>query len=217
MAGHLIQEKKRKIEEGVKSGTEYAGKDLLSLLCMYQSNDHTCCNFIFIWPVKANMAKDLPSDHRISDEDMLNNINTFMFAGSDTSSLTLTWTLLLLAQHPAVQDRLRVELLNTAPISNFSDLTEEEVQSVYAKVSDSPYLDNVIRESIRVIPALHSSIRVATQDDEIPTMYPVHGHDGKAIEDRRTVSISKGSFVHVAVEGFNLDQEFWGEDAWEFK
>lgn len=198
VAGHLIQEKKRKIEEGVKSGIEYAGKDLLSLL------------------LKANMAKDLPSDHRISDEDMLNNINTFMFAGSDTSSLTLTWTLLLLAQHPAVQDRLRVELLNIAPISNFSDLTEEEVQSVYAKVSDSPYLDNVIRESIRVIPALHSSIRVATQDDEIPTMYPVHSHDGKVIEDRRTVSISKGSFVHVAVEGFNLDQEFWGEDAWEF-
>lgn len=32
VAGHLVQEKKRKIAEGEKSGAGYAGKDLLSLL-----------------------------------------------------------------------------------------------------------------------------------------------------------------------------------------
>lgn len=32
VAGNLIQEKKRKIEEGQKAGKPYAGKDLLSLL-----------------------------------------------------------------------------------------------------------------------------------------------------------------------------------------
>lgn len=32
VAGHLIQEKKAKIDEGLKSGVPYAGRDLLSLL-----------------------------------------------------------------------------------------------------------------------------------------------------------------------------------------
>ena len=32
VAGHLIQEKKRKIQEGEKIGVAYDGKDLLSLL-----------------------------------------------------------------------------------------------------------------------------------------------------------------------------------------
>jgi cytochrome P450 len=168
--------------------------------------------------VKSNSATDLPPECRISDEDILHNINTFMFAGSDTSSLSLSWTLLLLAQNPAVQKRLRAELLSVAPTSgDFHTLTEDEIQSLYAVVSNLPYLDNVARESLRLIPPLHSSIRVAMQDDEIPTMHPVHARDGKILEGRRSVSVSKGSFIHVAVEGFNLDKGIWGGDAWEFK
>jgi cytochrome P450 len=139
-----------------------------------------------------------------------------MFAGSDTSALSMTWTLLLLAQNPAVQKRLRSELLSASSMSrNFNALTEDEIQSLYAIVSNLPYLHNVVRESLRLIPPLHSSIRVATQDDEIPTMYPVHTRDGTIAA--RSVTVSKGSFIHVAVEGFNLDKAVWGNDAWEFK
>ncbi|KAJ3502293.1 hypothetical protein NLJ89_g8956 [Agrocybe chaxingu] len=169
--------------------------------------------------IKSNIATDLPPDQRISDADILHNINTFMFAGSDTSSLSLTWTLLLLAQNPAIQDRLRAELLSTSPISSGSpaDLTEDEIQSLFTTISNLPYLHNVIRESIRLIPPVHSTIRVATQDDEVPTSYPVHRSDGTIIDRPTTVSVPKGSFVHVAVEGFQLDKEFWGEDAWQFQ
>ncbi|TFK44652.1 cytochrome-450 hydroxylase [Crucibulum laeve] len=198
VAGELIQEKKRKIAEGEKSGSAYDGKDLLSML------------------LKSNIATDLSPEDRISDEDILHNINTFMFAGSDTSSLTLTWTLLLLAQHPDAQTRLRKELLSVLPSNDLSTLTEEEVQSLYGIISNLPYLHNITRESIRLIPPVHSSLRVATQDDEIPTMYPVHGPDGKVDESRRSVTVPKGSFVHVAVEGFSLDKEIWGDDAWKF-
>ncbi|KAG1902950.1 uncharacterized protein F5891DRAFT_1186091 [Suillus fuscotomentosus] len=34
-----------------------------------------------------------------------------MFAGSDMTSLALTWTFLLLAKHPDLQTRLHTELL----------------------------------------------------------------------------------------------------------
>ncbi|KAH9485345.1 Cytochrome P450 monooxygenase 215 [Psilocybe cubensis] len=199
VAGHLIQAKKAKIVQGLQDGVPYAGRDLLSLL------------------LKSNMATDLPPDQRISDTDILHNINTFMFAGSDTSSLSLTWTLLLLAQHHTVQERLRDELQSVAPTTSetLANLTEDEIQSLYEIVSNLPFLDNVIRESIRLIPPVHSSIRVAMQDDEVPVSTPVRGSNGEILP-KSTITVPKGSFVHVAVEGFNLDKEFWGEDAWEF-
>ncbi|KAG6813306.1 hypothetical protein H0H92_012119 [Tricholoma furcatifolium] len=198
VASRLIQENKRKITEAERSGSLFLGKDLLSLL------------------MKSNAATDLPPEHRISDEDILHNINTFMFAGSDTSSLGVTWTLLLLAQHPELQNRLRQELLSIMPSTASDVLTEDEIHSLYDSLANLPYLNNVCRESLRLVPPVHSSIRVATQDDEIPTSYPVHKRDGTVDPNRRTVHVPKGSFVHVAVEGFNLDKGIWGEDAWDF-
>lgn len=169
--------------------------------------------------MKSNASTDIAPEQRISDEDMLHNINTFMFAGSDTSSLSVTWTLLLLAQHPAIQTRLREELIAVALVENFYELTPEEVDSLYEKIADLPYLQNVVRESLRLIPPVHSSLRVAMEDDEIPTSSPVMMRmaDGSVREGLKSVKISKGSFVHVPIEAFNLDKEIWGEDAWDFK
>ncbi|KAL4073854.1 cytochrome P450, partial [Scleroderma citrinum] len=197
VAGKLIQQKKSRIIEGEKTGAGYTGKDLLTLL------------------IKSNLATDLPPDQRISDEDILHNINTFMFAGSDTTSLALTWTLYLLAKHPESQRRLRAELLEIVPSTSMSRLTTEEIESLHNSVSNLPYLNDVVREALRLIPPVHSSLRVATQDDEIPTSYPVHFRDGTT-SNEKCIRISKGSFVHVPVEAFNLDKEMWGQDAWDF-
>ncbi|KAF8134634.1 cytochrome P450 [Boletus edulis] len=197
VAGKLIQSKKTWITEGEKSGTGGTEKDLLSLL------------------IKSNMATDLPPDQQISDEDILHTINTFMFAGSDTTSLALTWTLLLLARHPEIQTRLRAELLNIMPSTPLSLLTTEEIESLYTILSDHHYLNNVVRESLRLIPPVHSSLRVATRDDEMPTSYPVHLRDG-SISDHKSISIQKGDFVHIPIEAFNLDSGIWGDTAWQF-
>jgi cytochrome P450 len=169
--------------------------------------------------VKSNAAADLLPEQRISDDDILNNINTFMFAGSDTSSLSMTWTLFLLAQHPNIQDRLRTELLSIADKfpHDLSELTEDQVQSLHTALSGLPFLHNVTRESLRLIPPLHSTLRVATQDDEVPTSYPVHRRDGTVDETKRSFTVPRGTFVHLSVEAFNLDKAVWGEDAWDFK
>lgn len=176
------------------------------------------------------MATDLPPSQRISDEDILHNINTFMFAGSDTTSLALTWTLLLLAQHPPLQRRLRAELLSIVPPSHnsldkqqeASTLTSEEIESLHNTLSGLPYLHNVARESMRLIPPVHSSLRVATKDDDVPVSFPVWEKQGDGsfkagLNCAGTVRVPKGSFVHVPVEAFNLDKGVWGEDAWKFK
>ena len=168
--------------------------------------------------MKSNESSEIAPEQRISDEDILNNINTFMFAGSDTTSLALTWTLLLLAMYPAVQTILRNEILPVMPSTPLESLTEDEIQSLYAIIADLPYLDKVCRESLRLIPPLHSSIRAATQDDVIPTSSPMKFKqpDGTVKEELRSIRVPKGSAVHIAVEAFNLDKEIWGPDAWAF-
>ncbi|KAA1472890.1 cytochrome P450 [Dentipellis sp. KUC8613] len=195
VASQLVQEKKRKLEEGEKTGKLYEGRDLLTLL------------------LKSNMSTDISPEQRISDEDILHNINTFMFAGSDTSSLALTWTLLLLAKHPQIQTRLRTELLATRPSIPFSSLSEDEIASLYDTLSALPLLHNVCRESLRLIPPVHSSLRVAVKDDIVPVSAPFKGRDGKI---RDSIFVPKGTFVHVPVEALSLDREIWGPDAWQF-
>jgi cytochrome P450 len=169
--------------------------------------------------VKSNTAADLPPEYRISDNDILNNINTFMFAGSDTSSLSMTWTLLLLAQNPGIQDRLRTELRSVAQEfpRDLSALSEDQIQSLHSTLSGLPFLHNVTRESLRLIPPVHSTLRVATQNNEVPTLYPVHNRNGTVNMTKHSVLVPKGTFVHLSIEAFNLDKAIWGEDAWEFK
>ena len=170
-------------------------------------------------PVKSNLSMDIPPDQRISDEDILNNVNTVMFAGSDTSSLALTWTLWLLAKNPEVQDRLREELSTVHCPESFGDLSIDEIDSLYGKVSELPYLDNVVKEALRLVPPVHSSIRVAEKDDEIPTSQPfkIQKPGGSAETVTMPIKVAKGTIVHIPIEAFNLDKLVWGQDAWEFK
>jgi hypothetical protein len=225
VAGKIIQEKKTKVADGDKAGAAYQGKDLLSLMRELSAMKVKAYKLTFTI-VKSNVAVDLPPEQRLTDDDILHSINTFMFAGSDTTSLALAWTLLLLAQNPTIQSRLRSELLSILPPSstgtslhNLENLPEDEILSLYEAIAANPYLDNVCRESLRLVPPVHSSLRVATQDNMVPTSYPImeRTKDGKLRETGRThVFVPKGTFVHVPVEAFNLDRHIWGEDAWKF-
>jgi cytochrome P450 len=47
---------------------------------------------------------------QMNDEQLRDECRTFLLAGHETTAITLTWSLYLLANHPAVQDRLRAEL-----------------------------------------------------------------------------------------------------------
>ena len=168
--------------------------------------------------MKSNLSTDIRPDQRLSDDDILNNINTFMFAGSDTSSLSLTWALWLLSKNSEVQDRLREELSTVHCPESFGDLTLDEVDSLYESISELPYLDKVLKETLRLIPPIHSSLRVAVQDDVIPTSQPYKiQKPGGAVLVTSPIRMAKGTIVHIPIEAFNLDKSVWGPDAWEFK
>lgn len=81
------------------------------------------------------------------------------------------------------------------------------------------YLDNVVRESLRFCPAVHSTIRVATQDERIPLSHPITLKNGQTIgtDLNGFFEIKKGSYIHIPIEGFSLNEDIWGPDALEFK
>jgi cytochrome P450 len=64
-------------------------------------------------------ARDRVTGKAMSDVDVRDNILTFMTAGNETTALTLTWALYLIANDPLVQDRLAeeaAEVLGDGPL-----------------------------------------------------------------------------------------------------
>ena len=166
------------------------------------------------------MAPDVNPSQRISDVDIANQINTFLFAGSDTTSLAISWCLHVLAQKQDLQQRLRDELMGIA-----HDISSDDAFATaefYTELDQLPYLENVCREILRLVPPVHSSIRVALKDDTIPISSSMRWEDRRgrfAKEELHPpgIKIAKGEYVHIAIEGLNLSKSVWGEDAHEFK
>lgn len=98
-----------KRDRAIKNG-EASNDDLLGLL------------------VESNMRESNgKADLGMSTEDMIEECKLFYFAGMETTSVLLTWTLILLSMHPEWQERAREEVLHhfgrtTPDLDNLSRL-----------------------------------------------------------------------------------------------
>ena len=102
-------------------------------------------------------ARDPESGQGMSDQQLRDEILTFLFAGHETTSSALCWIFALLAQHPKVLEMLRTELqsvLGDRPVQ-FDDL----VKLIYTR--------RVIQESMRLYPSVYAIQRRACVDQEI--------------------------------------------------
>jgi len=82
------------------------------------------------------------------------------------------------------------------------------------ELNSLPYLDAVVRETMRVFSPVASTVRIAEKDGVIPT--EVEWVDRKG-NKRRNVPVSKGDSVFIPILAINRSKEIWGEDAREFK
>ncbi|KAJ6519296.1 cytochrome P450 [Mycena sanguinolenta] len=172
--------------------------------------------------IKSNLSAE-PSN-RLSDTELLDQLSSFLFAGSDTTALAITWCLHILSHHPEIQSRLRAELLSSPAPDTATSSKRSSICSVSSTssvmqadtIDAMPYLDAVVRETLRVSPPVHGTVRVATADDLIPISSPVVLRNGKIIHENEYIRIKKGSFVHIPIEGLNMAEDIWGPDARQF-
>jgi len=205
----IIAEKKAAIVAEKANPKEIRDKDILTLL------------------IKANMSSDPGT--RMTDAELLDQLSTFLFAGSDSTALAMSWCLHFLSLHPEIQTRLRNEILSlsssqpstpideddlpspppsaTSSNSNYSEYTESDA------IDSLSFLDAVVRETLRLCPPVHATIRVATQTDSIPISSPVFLRNGTILRPGETITIRKGSYVHIPIEGLNFSTDVWGDDA----
>ncbi|KAG6909598.1 hypothetical protein DXG01_016637 [Tephrocybe rancida] len=153
--------------------------------------------------MKSNMATDIPEHQRMTDEDVLAQVPTFLVAGHETTSTGTTWALYALTQDKAVQTKLREELL-----------TIDTDNPTMDQLNGLPYLDMVVRETLRVHTPVPSTIRTAVKDDILPL--------GQSITDRKgvvhdTIKVAKGQLLFIPILAINRDKSIWGEDAGKFR
>lgn len=76
----------------------------------------------------------------IDRQSAIDELRSFVAAGQDTSATALGWTLAMLATHPAIQERVRDEVLNAQSLDSMKALNA------------LPYTTQVIREAMRLFP-----------------------------------------------------------------
>ncbi|KAF9233342.1 cytochrome P450 [Melanogaster broomeanus] len=136
---------------------------------------------------------------RLSEEEVMAQMKVLLLAGYETTSISMTWSLLELAQNPAVQTRLREELLAFGGDPTYDQLS-----------SSLPYLDAVVHETLRVHPPVQELTRIAAEDDVIPLSEPVRTASGKVVDN---ISIAKDTLIAINVACINRSAAIWGPDA----
>ncbi|WP_017297973.1 cytochrome P450 [Nodosilinea nodulosa] len=102
-------------------------------------------------------VRDEDSGDRLSEAELLGHVGVLFVAGHETSANALTWTIFLLSQHPEIMADLLDELeatLHGAPPS-------------LEQLAQLPLLENVIKESLRILSPVPWNGRVTAQPTEL--------------------------------------------------
>ncbi|KAF4574287.1 hypothetical protein EYR40_005996 [Pleurotus pulmonarius] len=155
--------------------------------------------------VKANASSK--SGLQMSDEEMAQQIPSLMIAGQDTTGNTLSWAIYRLASSPALQEKIRAEVMEACESSPGGDISLNTIEGLV-------WLNAFLKETLRLHPGLPMSDRIASTDAVIPVSQPIITSTGEKITE---VRVPKGTLVHVATASANRLAYVWGPDAHEFK
>lgn len=102
-------------------------------------------------------GEDPESKRRMSVAELRDNLLTFIVAGHETTALTLSWALYLMAFDQQAQDRARTEVLNVV----------KDGVATGADVENLPFIRHVIDEALRLYPPAGMISRTAQAQDEL--------------------------------------------------
>ncbi|CAO3628691.1 unnamed protein product [Cunninghamella blakesleeana] len=137
---------------------------------------------------------------------------TFLAAGHETTSVSLSWTLWYLAKNQDAQSALRDEIkplfdaidmdhplfTNPSQVDHAKSIVEANIPK-YDDINKLPLLNNVCKEALRLSTPVPTTNRLATKDDVIGPYF-----------------IPKGTNVFFSIITSHHDKKVWGEDALEF-
>lgn len=81
------------------------------------------------------------------------------------------------------------------------------------QLNSLPYLENVVREVLRLYPAEPHTLRIATEDVVIPVSEPYLDRKGSK---RSEIRMAKGNPILIPILALNRLESIWGSDAHEF-
>uniref|UniRef100_A0A7N1A8Y4 11-oxo-beta-amyrin 30-oxidase n=1 Tax=Kalanchoe fedtschenkoi TaxID=63787 RepID=A0A7N1A8Y4_KALFE len=167
----IIKEKEEAMTEG-----KGATSDLLGLLL--ESN------------LKAMKENKHEKDVGMSLEDVTEECKLFYFAGQETTSSLLVWTMILLSQYQGWQKRARDEVLQVFgnEIPNLDGLNHLKIVTM------------ILNESRSLYPPATAVNRITRKEEVLGNL-----------------TLPAGVQVTVPILSIQRDPELWGEDANEFK
>ncbi|WP_025741008.1 cytochrome P450 [Aquimarina pacifica] len=124
----------------------------------------------------------------MTNDQLIDEILILFIAGHETTSNALSFSLMLLAKHPEVQEQVYAETL---------DSLSEEV-SIMKQFEKSQYTKQCLEETMRLYPPAYFSDRIALENDEFGA-----------------IKLSKGESVLISFFEIHRHQDFW-EDPEKF-
>ncbi|XP_067118898.1 cytochrome P450 4c3-like [Centruroides vittatus] len=92
------------------------------------------------------------TDGSLNEEDIREEVDTFMIGGHDTTAMGISWTLYLLGLHPDIQEKVYQELEDIFAEDMNKSITSDELKKM-------KYLECVVKESIRIYPPIPVILR----------------------------------------------------------
>jgi cytochrome P450 len=129
-----------------------------------------------------------------SDDDLVNQLMTFLAAGHETTASAMAWAVYCLCKHPDAQTRLRDEIR-----SELGSALKDGGQISSAEIDRLPYLNAVLQETMRIFPPVPLTLREAAADTTIQGVF-----------------IPAGTTIVICPWAVNTSTHLWGPDAREF-
>ncbi len=136
-------------------------------------------------------ARDESDGSALTEQELLDECTTLFLAGHETTAALMTWVCYLLAQNPAVLEKLRAEV----------DGVLETQAVTFEALAQLPYTEWVIKEVLRLYPPAWSVGRIATEDFELGTRQVKKG----------TVLLVSPYVMQHSADFFPDPERFWPE------
>ncbi|PVF96184.1 cytochrome P450 [Serendipita vermifera] len=132
-------------------------------------------------------------DLSLTEEEVIGNIFIFLIAGHETSSVSLGFTIALLALHPEIQEKLYNHI-----VKNVSDTSGAPA---YSELSSLSYVIAVFYESLRLFPPVTLVPKRNAEDTTLQTV----NRKGETI----VVPVPKGTNVNILTVALHRNPKYW--------